>query len=718
MDDIVKNGQLKAIDLAERVGPEFLSAHEAKLLPFLQSAQEQTGAVYAAAIGLDGLVLAHTNVGEKGQHYLDADTRADLNLQRPDGHPSTYRGTPIMEVAVPVWSHTEGVSGEDFMLTGEKTASEKTRLGVVRLGLPIEPALEKERLLFRQITIMVFIFGGLSLFVLLVVVRRILSPIQWLSLATARVAQGDYGGTVPISSKDELGALGLAFNEMSKVLAETTVSKKSLEESQQRLLEAQRVAHLGSYHSAANRSEVWWSEEVYQIFGLDPQKPAPAGDNQKALFTPDSWKQYLSLRAEAIQSGKPYVIDLEIIRPDGSHRWITLRGEPQRGGDGRVVEIRGTAQDITERKQSEQQRMLLFTAIEQSRDSIVITNSEGTIQYVNRAFEIVSGYSRYEAIGQKPSLLKSGKHGEAFYKSMWQTIEAGNVWEGILINKRKDGNEFEEEANICPIINDAGVITNYVAVKRNITERRKMELIVRQSEKMSAVGQLAAGVAHEINNPLGVILGFAQALVRRLQANDPLEMPLKSIEREAVRCKNLVQDLLTFSRASKMEREPMQINRAVEGALSLISAQARMGRIEVKKDLAPDLPRIMANQNQLQQIIINLANNAMDAMSQEGVLTISTEHLREGALSWVCLKVLDTGSGIPADIQSRIFDPFFTTKPVGKGTGLGLSLVHEIVQKHSGSVEVHSRPGHTEFVIKFPVHSTDTPEIASSGGQP
>jgi signal transduction histidine kinase len=247
-----------------------------------------------------------------------------------------------------------------------------------------------------------------------------------------------------------------------------------------------------------------------------------------------------------------------------------------------------------------------------------------------------------------------------------------------------------------------GAVVSFI----DTTERRKMESAMRQSEKLSAVGQLAAGVAHEINNPLGVILGFAQAVVRRLPASDPLEMPLKSIEKEAIRCKNLVQDLLTFSRASKAEREPVDVNRAIEGALSLITAQARMAHIDVQKELAPDLPRVLGNLNQLQQIIINLANNAMDAMAgtgHSGVLTLKTELLNEGILSWVALRVTDTGPGVPPEIRSRIFDPFFTTKPVGKGTGLGLSLVHEIIQKHSGTIDLDSRPGHTEFLIKLPV---------------
>jgi signal transduction histidine kinase len=225
---------------------------------------------------------------------------------------------------------------------------------------------------------------------------------------------------------------------------------------------------------------------------------------------------------------------------------------------------------------------------------------------------------------------------------------------------------------------------------------------------MSAVGQLAAGVAHEINNPLGVILGFAEISVRQIKEDDPLAFPLKSIEREAVRCKNLVQDLLTFSRVSKLEREPMDLNKTVQVALSLVTAHAKMTQVTVKTDLAPNLPHFLGNLSQVQQIIINIANNAIDAMGEVGVLTIKTELINEGPLSWIGLRMMDSGPGIPDHLVSKIFEPFFTTKPVGKGTGLGLSLVHEIVKKHSGIIDVTSQPGHTEFFVKFPVRTADT----------
>jgi signal transduction histidine kinase len=182
-----------------------------------------------------------------------------------------------------------------------------------------------------------------------------------------------------------------------------------------------------------------------------------------------------------------------------------------------------------------------------------------------------------------------------------------------------------------------------------------------------------------------------------------MEMPLKSIEKEALRCKNLVQDLLTFSRTSRLDREPMDLNHAIDVSLSLVNAQARVCHIEVRRALAPNLPHLLGNMNQIQQVIVNLATNAFDAMGEQGVLTVQTELLQEGALSWIVLKVIDTGEGIPTEILPRVFDPFFTTKPVGKGTGLGLSLIHEIIKRHSGTIDVVSRPGRTEFCIRLPV---------------
>lgn len=232
-------------------------------------------------------------------------------------------------------------------------------------------------------------------------------------------------------------------------------------------------------------------------------------------------------------------------------------------------------------------------------------------------------------------------------------------------------------------------------------EKAKNQLV--QSEKMSAVGQLAGGVAHEINNPLGVILGFAQIVVRKCDPTSPIFTSLKSIEREAIRCKNLVQDLLQFSRASRDDHfEPIDVNAAILNSLSLIEARAGTKDVVIVKDLANDLPQVRANKNQLQQVVINLANNAVDAMRDGGKLQISTRR-SVGGKGKVDIVVKDNGAGIPLEIRNKIFEPFFTTKEIGKGTGLGLSLVYEIVKKHNGALDLVSDVGNgTTFTVSLP----------------
>ncbi len=243
-------------------------------------------------------------------------------------------------------------------------------------------------------------------------------------------------------------------------------------------------------------------------------------------------------------------------------------------------------------------------------------------------------------------------------------------------------------------------------VKDRTGELVKANQALLQSEKMSAVGQLAAGVAHEINNPLGVILGFAQGVVKRLEPNHPMEMPLKSIEREALRCKDLVQNLLTFSRSSKAGKEETDVNLVTENSLSLIVAQAKVKNIQLVKQLEPGLPKFLANASQIQQILVNLANNAMDAMPGGGTLTFRTKKSQLEGKEAIEIQIQDTGQGIPKEIVSKIFEPFFTTKEIGKGTGLGLSLVFEIVQKHEGKITVDSEiEKGTTFKVCLPLQS-------------
>lgn len=334
-------------------------------------------------------------------------------------------------------------------------------------------------------------------------------------------------------------------------------------------------------------------------------------------------------------------------------------------------------------------------------DTVMVTDKYAVITMINPAGARLTGRAASELIGCKACDVFTRECRE---KNDW----IGRAMRGEIVEGREAALETRNGKEVPVLLSVARLAGpkgsgGLVAVVRNISERKKMEASLLQSEKMSAVGVLAAGVAHEINNPLGIILGFAQAMSKKIQDADVLALPVRSIEREAVRCKNLVQSLLAFSRSSKSEQwEELDLNSALDGALALILAQAKIRGVEVKLELTPELPKIFANRNQVQQVAINLASNAIDAMAGGGVLFIRTAPA-PGRGGGVLLRVTDTGCGIPEEIRGRVFEPFFSTKEVGKGTGLGLALVYEIVQKHKGEIGFESeRDKGTVFSVLFP----------------
>ncbi|HIP96706.1 MAG TPA: response regulator, partial [Anaerolineae bacterium] len=241
-------------------------------------------------------------------------------------------------------------------------------------------------------------------------------------------------------------------------------------------------------------------------------------------------------------------------------------------------------------------------------------------------------------------------------------------------------------------------------LERKVIERTKelqeaQEQLI-QSEKLASIGQLAAGVAHELNNPISVMLGFSQAILRKLTEDDPLRKPLATIEREGLRCKGIIQNLLDFARRSKPSLQPTNVNEVLEAACALIEHQISLDNVVVTKGYDPHLPQVLADANQLQQVFVNIIINARDAMPRGGTLRLITRSLGDE----VHIIFSDTGIGIPPENIKRIFDPFFTTKEVGQGTGLGLSVSYGIVEQHGGTIEVKSEVGvGTTFIVKLPV---------------
>ena len=357
----------------------------------------------------------------------------------------------------------------------------------------------------------------------------------------------------------------------------------------------------------------------------------------------------------------------------------------------------------------------LSHAVEQSPVSIVITNNNGEIEYVNPKYIQITGYSSEEVLGQNPRILKSGETPAEEYKRLWETITSGNTWLGEFHNKRKNGELFWEKAAISPVKNRNGEITNFIAIKEDITEQKALESQLRHALKMDAIGTLAGGIAHDFNNLLTVIIGFGTILEMRMLSDDPLRIHVSHILSAADRAANLTKSLLTFSREQPLDSKIVDLNDVVHGFEKFIT-QALREDIECRILLSKENLSIFADPGQIDQILLNFATNARDAMPNGGELTISTMRMAMdrqfinahgyGTIgNYAVLSVTDNGIGMDESTRQRIFEPFFTTKEVGKGTGLGLSMIYGIVKQHQGFVTCYSEPGiGTTFNVYLPLN--------------
>ena len=403
------------------------------------------------------------------------------------------------------------------------------------------------------------------------------------------------------------------------------------------------------------------------------------------------------------------------LRKDGTRFLGLLSAAPLRDASGNVIGTIGAMEDITERKQAEEELERLMSAIDQADEVVVITDTEATIQYVNPAFEAVTGYASYEAVGQNPRVLKSGIQDAQFYQNMWKTLTNGETWRGRMVNKRKDSSFFTEDAVISPVFDDSGRLVNYVAVKHDVTAKIRLEEQLRQAQKMEAMGTLAGGIAHDFNNILGAMMGYTEIISEEArQGRIPDVQSIDEILRAGDRAKDLVGQILAFSRQTDQSKMAVNLGRLVREALRLLRG-ALPSTITIEQFVVLDDTTIMANPTQMHQIIMNLCTNAWQAMGNEnGVLGIQVQSTTlgpdEAALfpgsapgKYVRMLVSDTGCGMTEETRLRILDPFFTTKKQGEGTGLGLSVVHGIVRDHGGGITIESTPGEgSTFTILLP----------------
>lgn len=369
----------------------------------------------------------------------------------------------------------------------------------------------------------------------------------------------------------------------------------------------------------------------------------------------------------------------------------------------------------SERQCREQEDTLrkLHSAVEQSADIVLITDRSGIIEYVNPAFERVTGYTRAETIGQSPRILKSGEQGSEFYRELWATIRSGRVFRNVVVNRKKSGESYIAEKVITPVIDGEGKVTHFISNDRDISDRRRLEAALFQAQKMDAIGQLAGGVAHDFNNLLMVISSYAEMMQDSIGPDHRLHRNVQEILSASRRAADLTRQLLAFGRKQMQSLRVLDLN----GVLQEISKMlVRLIGEDIELVIVPglDLGKVKLDSVQVEQVVMNLAVNARDAMPEGGKLTIETcnvdldrEYTEHRIIvppgSYVLLQVSDTGSGIPNEHLPHIFEPFYTTKEQGKGTGLGLATIYGIVKQSGGFVWVYSQAGlGTTFKIYFP----------------
>jgi PAS domain S-box-containing protein len=449
----------------------------------------------------------------------------------------------------------------------------------------------------------------------------------------------------------------------------------------------------------------------------DPSELIDKSTYEINSLSAENTERYLAVDREVMATGRAKLnYEAPLIKPDGSEGWILLNKAPMFDRDGQVIGVLGTYEDITERKRAEEERMRLATAIEQAAEAIITTDANFIINYVNPAFTAMTSYECKEVIGRHLGLLKSDKHDRSFYSDIRETLMAGHVWSGRLTNRKKDGVLYEAEATCSPIRNESGDIINYVSIYRDITLQMKLEKELQHARKMEAIGTLAGGIAHDFNNILAAIAGHTELACFKAANDDSVRRNLDQVLKASARARDLVRQILTFSRHSEPKRQPVSIVSIVEETLMLLRPSLPT-TIEIRKEIAlsPDDGVVFADPTQIHQVLMNLCTNAAHAMQARGgllrvklsdtVIDDFPDSLHPGLEPgpYVCLTVDDTGDGIDAALIERIFDPYFTTKNVGEGTGLGLSVVQGIVRTYGGTITVHSEPGKgATFRVLFP----------------
>jgi PAS domain S-box-containing protein len=477
----------------------------------------------------------------------------------------------------------------------------------------------------------------------------------------------------------------------------------------------EKIAKIGLWEIDLKTNTTFWSEETYRIHKISTSERAEA-KNSMSMYHEQDKAKIIELYTQCVESGKPYDTQLRMIDREGNLVWIATRGQVAYDSAGNAIKTYGTFQDITEQKLNELDKVKaqnlagLYQEIIDDFAIVVKTDAQGKITYVNDKFCEISKYRRDELLGQDHRILNSGTHPSLFFKNMWETITAGKFWRAEVCNKAKDGSFYWVDTFISPLFNENRFIDGYMAIRIDITDKKKMEKNIEEerdkatiSSKMATVGEMSAGIAHEINNPLAVISGTVDILNLKIQKEkyDQIPKQVKTIKKAIERISKIIKGLKRVSyRSHHAELEKVSMREIMDDTLDFSREMLKSKGIDL---FVEDLPEclIECRSVEISQVILNLINNARDAISDLEDKWIKIQTFQMG--NQLRVNVIDSGNGIPLDIQDKIMESFFTTKELGKGTGLGLSLSKRIVEEHNGQLFIDNENENTCFSLILPI---------------
>jgi len=517
-----------------------------------------------------------------------------------------------------------------------------------------------------------------------------------------------------------LGLCGIVFGawRIQSLIHQRSLSNQALRESEEKFRALYDNAPL-SYQSL-DENGFFLDVNPTWLKMLGYARDEVIGKRYADFLHPDWKPDFEKNFPEFKRCGSVHDVQFKIRHKDGHYLDISFEGCIGYLPDGSFRQTYCVFHDISARKRVEAEKERLLAGIEQASEAIVTTDVEGTIEYINPAFERMTGYSHDEAVGQNPRILKSGQQNAAFYSNLWKTLAAGEIWKGRFVNRRKNGEFYTEKATISPVIDSSGRIINYVAIKADITAELARDKQLRQMQKMESVGRMAGGIGHEFNNALQSVLGFSELILLENDSSAAQRQNVSEIQKAAQHAAELTRQLMTFSRKVPTQFNPLDLN-AVLFVGQQILKRALNEKIRLQFEPADRLELANADTSQIMQIAMNLMVNARDAMPDGGTVTLCTgnrefmEEDRSGipdfkAGKFVFFSVSDTGCGMNENQLAHLFDPFYTTKPLGEGTGLGLSVVYGIVEEHGGWVSVSSKPGQgSVFQVFLPVIDASAP---------